>query len=329
LLRSLFFIAFFVGNLVAQEPQIDAPATSSATARTTVQVLSWDFSTIGVSRTEYDRLAQVLADADISILQEVEFNGTGESALTSIARLLSKQMDEHICKGWFKSTSGERSRTAFIWRDKTVSYVDRGEVKENCNDNPVVIQIESKKLDPEQLFTATFYFKPKRQIFTLASIRWKKKPKKAEKEVNKIFSKLDDLVFPLILSGNFKMKGSDKAFKDANKLNFTTALPKITQQNLWIKNMSVVRSGVVDFNERFPELDDQERDAIAAHAPIGAEISFSPAEADALKLQLSKKAPARGAASVKPPRPVKMHKPLKPLDLNDDLEGEAALSERR
>jgi hypothetical protein len=328
-LRSLFFIAFFVGNLVAQELQVDAPAASPPPARTTVQMLSWDFSTIGVSRTEYDRLAQVLADADVSLLQEVEFNETGESSLTSIAKLLSKQLNERICKGWFKSASGERARTAFIWRDKTVSYVDRGEVKENCNDNPVVMRVEGKKLDPEQLFTATFYFKPKKQMFTLASVRWRKKPKNAQKEVNKVFSKLDALAFPLILSGNFKMKGSDKAFKDADKLDFTAALPKITEQNLWIKNMSLVRSGVVDFKERFPELDDQERDAIAAHAPIGVEISFSAAEADEMKLQFSKKVPARGAASVKPPRAVKPHESLKPFDLNDDLEGEAALSESR
>ena len=336
-MRSLFLILLFVGNLVAQEQQLDAPVAPPTPpppppARTTVQVLGWNFSTIGISRTEYDRLAQVLADADISILQEVEFfNGTGDSSLMSISKVLSKQMNERICKGWFKSMSGDRARTAFIWRDKTIGFVERsGEVKENCPDVPVVMRVDGGKLDPEQLFTATFYFKPKKQMFTLASVHWDKKPKKAaDKEVNKLFSKLDNLPYPLILAGDFKMLGSDKAFKDANKLDFTTALPKVAQHNLWIKNMSVIRAGVVDFKERFPELEDAEREAIASRAPVGVEISFSPVDADALKLQLTKKIPARGAASVKPPRAVKMRVPLKPLELNDDLEGEAALSERR
>lgn len=351
-LRSLFLILFCVGNLIAQEQKLDAPYLISAPEydpaavspptpeltpsppRTTVQILGWNFSTIGISRTEYDRLAQVLADADISVLQEVEFfKGTGESSLTSISKLLSRHMNERICIGWFKSQTGDRARTAFIWRNERVSFVEKGgEVQDNCTDAPVVMRIEGKKLDPHQLYTATFFFKPKKQMFTIASIHWESKPKKdAEKEVTKVFGKLENQPFPLILAGDFKMKGSDKAFQGAGKFEFKTALPKGADRNLWFKNMSMVRSGIVDFKERFPELEDKERDAIASREPIGIEISFSKAEADALKFELTKKNPLRGAASVKPPRTVKLKKlkkDLKPLDTNDDLEGEAALSEK-
>lgn len=351
-MRSLFLILFCVGNLLAQEQKLDAPAPVSEMEydpaavipptpeppppppRTTLQILGWNFSTIGISRTEYDRLAQVLSDADISILQEVEFfKGTGESSLPSISKLLSRHMSERICIGWFKSQTGDRGRTAFIWRDKTVSFVERnGEVKENCTDAPVVMRIEGKKLDPQQLYSSTFYFKPKRQMFTLASVHWDSKPKKnADKEINRVFSKLDDMPFPLVLAGDFKMKGSDKAFKDSGRLEFKTALPRGAEHNLWIKHMSIVRAGVVDFNERFPEMEESDREAIASRAPVGVEISFSKAEADALKLELTKKNPLRGAASVKPPRPAKLKKntkPLKPLDTNDDLEDEASLSEK-
>lgn len=351
-MRSLFLILFCVGNLIAQEPKLDAPYLISAPEydpaavspptpelppsppRSTIQILGWNFSTIGISRTEYDRLAQVLADADISILQEVEFfKGTGESSLTSISKLLSRHMNERICIGWFKSMTGDRARTAFIWRNERVSFVEKnGELQENCGDAPVVMRIEGKKLDPQQLYMATFYFKPKKQMFTLASVHWDAKPKKgADKELNKIFAKLDDIPFPLVLAGDFKIKGSDKAFKDSNKFEFKTALPAVTEHNLWFKRMSLVRSGVVDFKERFPELEDNERDAIASRPPVGIEISFSKKEADALKLELTKKNPIRGAASVKSARPAKLKqvkKDLKPLDTNDDLEGEAALSEK-
>ncbi len=294
-----------------------------------VQILAWDFSTIGTTRNEYDRVVQVLGDADIAILQEVEFNSTGETGLTAIANLLGRHLNERICKGWFKSKTGERARHAFVWRDRVISFVEKsGVIKERCSDAPMVIRIDESKLDSNELYSATFFYKPKNQMFTLASVHWDKKPKKgADKEVNKIFNKLNAMPWPLILAGDFKMSGKNKAFKESDKLDFKTALPKGAEQNIWIKNMSMIRSGVVDFEERFPELDSKEREAIASAPPIGIEISFSREEADTLKMQLLKKKPARDKASVKPAVKARIRKAVKQLDLNDDLEREAAQTE--
>lgn len=361
-MRSIFLILFCAINLFAQESAVDelncSPSAESGEFKCTggaqddarkkakdkadevlpiprsMQVLAWNFSTIGISRVDYDRLVAILSDADVAILQEVEFNATGESSLTVIAKLLSERLKERVCKGWFKSATGDRARHAFIWRNDVVSFVEKsGEIKEDCLEAPTVMRLEGNKLDPHEVYSATFFYKPKKQIFTLASLHWDKKPGKGvDKEVSKVFGKLSSQPWPLILSGDFKLRGSDQAFRGLGDLKFKAALPKVASSNMWIRNISVIRSGVVDFKERFPELDDKARSKIASAPPIGVEISFSAQEAETIKIQMAKKQPARDKASVKPAKKAKKEKPpkpLKPLDLNDDLEGEASLTEKK
>lgn len=293
-----------------------------------LRALSWNFSTIGKERKEYDRLVSVLADYDIAALQEVEFTQQGETPLMVIANLLQKRLGERICKGWFKSSTGDRGRHAFLWRDQVVAYVEKnGEFHEHCPDAPQVIRIDSKKLNPMEPYYATFFLKPKKQMFVMASVFWDKKPKKADREIASAFRKLSGLAWPIVVAGNFKISPKDKAFKETTNMKFKPVLEvKGKTENLWTRNVSVVRQEAVSLRDRFPELSSKEIDSIAKNGPIAADLSFSEKEADALKTELVKRTAKEKAAAAKKTKAAAASKPKpppQPMDVHDNLEEEA------
>jgi hypothetical protein len=283
-----------------------------------LRLMSWNFSSIGTARFEYDRIAAVLADSDFAVLQEVEFNPSGETSLTVIADILAKKTGERICKGWFKTNYGTRGRHAFVWKDKVISYVEKnGAVEDRCPDAPVVIRVVGKKIDPSEPLMATFFLKTRRQMFNAVSVQLAKKPKK--KEITAIFGKLSKLPWPAVVAGNFKTPVTDKSFKAV------MARSGGATSNVWTKNLSVVHAEAVDLHDRFPDLKPKEVDAmISDYPPVLAEISFSPEEADVLRTQLIKKN-ARASAKAARERKFKPSvKPApKPLPVHDDLEEEA------
>jgi len=311
------------------EQKLKDQAQDSAIAglKAPLRMLSWNFSSIGTKRFEYDRIVSLIAEADFLVMQDVEFNATGESALTVISGLLSRRLGQRICKGWFRSNAGDRGRHAFLWRDSVVSFVEKnGMISETCPDAPVIIRVEGNKLDKNSAFTANFFLKARRQMFSVASIQLENKPKRPDKEIGAVFSKLNKLPWPTVVAGNFKVGAKDKAFNEATKLNFKAVLARKggATSNLWTKNLSVVHAEAVDLQKRFPELSSREVEAmISSFPPLLAEISFSPEEADALKTQLVKRnAREKTVKKVKAPRPEPRKTTQKRLPVHDDLEHE-------
>lgn len=312
----------------------DDEFTSAKKEVKALRVVSWNFASIGKSRTDYDRVINVLGDADIAALQEVEFSSTGDTGLMAIANIMSKRTGEKICKGWFKNQSGERGRHAFLWRDSRISFVEGGgELREHCPDAPVVIRVDYKKMDPQLPYAATFFQKSKKQFFVLGSVQWQSKPalRTREKEIGEVFKKMSEWPWPTILAGNFKLAANDKTFAEAGKRNFKFAVaPKAsktaTTSNMWVKNLSIVQGEAINMVAQFPEMSAAEIDNnVSPYTPLMAEFSFSIQDADVLKSELvKKKARDKSAAAAMKVPEEPPPKVLKPLPIHDDLESEAA-----
>lgn len=316
----------------ADEQSLNATAASSSG----LKVISWNISKVGTERFENDRVANILSEGDIVALQEVEFSKTGETSLLVIAGLMTRRLNEKICKAWFKSSSGERGRHAFLWKESRIGYVEKtGEIREVCPEAPQVIAVDSKKIDASAVFHATFFHKQQKRMFVLASVHLPAKPKKTAKEIPALFKKLESQAWPTILTGNLKTSGKDKAFKDVLKMNFALAYGaslKSAPDVLWTKNLGVVRSEAIDLYERYPELSSEEVDkTVAGSFPLSAELTFSLEEAEPLKTELIKKPAGRNKSSVEEkferettPEPA----PTQSMqNVHDDLESETQEAE--
>ncbi len=302
----------------------------AATYSVPLKLISWNLSTVGTKRFEYDRIAGVLGEADFVILQDVEFTASGETSLTVIAEMMSRQLNQRICKAWFKNNSGGRGRHAFLWKDKVVSYVGKnGAVEDRCPDAPVVIRVDGKKIDPNEPLMATFFLKTRRQMFNAVSVQMDQKPRKTE--LLSIFTKLAKLPWPAVVAGSFKTGAGDKALQETAKPHFKPAITRSGSgtANIWVKNLNVIRAEAVDLEDRFRELSAKDVAAmVAKNPPLLSELSFSAQEADALRTQVvkRKKAAAKLAKSERRLREKSAiaEKPAqKILPIHDDLEGEA------
>lgn len=301
-----------------------------------LRVISWNVSKVGTERFEYDRVANILSEGDIVALQGVEFSKSGETSLTVISGLISRKLNEKICKAWFKSEGGERGQHAFLWKEARVGFVEKsGEIRETCSEAPQVIHVSGKKVDPASPYFATFFHKGKKRMFVLASVHLASKPKKPAKEIPAVFKKLTQFHWPTILAGSFGVSAKDKGFQDVKKMEFKSAIgatKKGSQDNFWAKDFAIVRSEAIDLYERYPELSKAEVDkTIAGSFPLSAEISFN-LEDEQLKTEMIKK-PARdkssvGPASIAPPlkedveEDVPAPTPMQLQDTSEDIEAE-------
>jgi hypothetical protein len=323
------------------EDKADEQSLSAGSSESSVlKVLSWNVNKVGTERFEYDRIANILSEADIIALQEVEFTKSGETSLTVISGLVARKLNEKICKAWFKTAGGDRARHAFLWRETRVGFVEKGgEIRETCTEAPQVIPLDGKKADPALPYFATFFHKSQKRMFVMASVHWDKKPKKPAKEIPAVFKKLEGLPWPTVLAGNLKVSLKDKAFHDVKKLNYKPAFGPVRKnlaENVWTKNLWIVRSEAIDLYERYPELEKKEVDkTVAGSFPVAAELSFEET-ADALKTEMVKK-PSRDKSSVEdkkaPEPPAESAEPPKattgqaPDNLHDDLEAETQEAE--
>ena len=318
----------------AGDKTVDQSLSPAAATNSGLKVISWNVNKVGTERFDYDRLANILGEGDIVALQEVEFSKSGETALMIIAGLVSRRVNEKICKAWFKSSSGARGRHAFFWKESRVGYVEKaGEIRDVCPEAPQVIFTDSKNIDASSIFHATFFHKQQKRMFVLASVNLPSKPKKPAQEIPALFKKLNAQAWPIILAGNLKTSSKDKSFQDVRKLNFAQAFASSSGRPMdmvWTRNLGLVRSEAIDLYERYPELAPKEVDkTIAGAFPVFVELTFSKEEAETLKTQMIKKPAARNKSSLE-----EEHKKVTPSaatqsmqDVHDDLESETQQAE--
>lgn len=313
-----------------------AEVTKSTPASAALKLISWNLNRVGKELFEYDRIANVLAGADMVSLQEVEFSSTGETSLLVIASILQKKLGERVCKGWFRTTTGERARHAFLWKDRVIGLVEKsGAFRESCTEAPEVILLDEKKPNPAEPFVATFYLKARKQMFVIASVHLpeQKDKKKSVKDVVKVFRRLIPVPWPVIVAGDFRasFKGKDKeqAFAEARKSGYVESsisrLGPASSSGFWTKNVEIVDVAPVNLYEWFSDLQPGEVDRkIATQFPLVADVSFSKKEGDVLKMELIKRKKQReDHARSREPGQAAPKAELKPFDVHEDIESEA------
>lgn len=309
----------------------ESPETSER-----LNVVSWKMKR-GSSKLDVDRIASVLSTADVSVLQDIEFNENGETQLTVIANILEKRMNERICRGWFKDGKGKRSRFGFVWRERLIGYVEKsGVMHESCSSRPIVMRSEAKDYG-----FATFFYKGNQRLFAITNVDYESLSKDVEKDITRLFRPYQDSEWAVIYAGDLRTSVKSPAFKDVKKWQFKAALSshnvsgkgkkaKKSHDNFWYKNISLIVAEPLNLVDSFPELNPGDVvEHVGDTSPIRAEFSFSDSEAQAVQTQLISKKKSKGPASTAAPIVLKgpaYPPPLKPTQLSnlaEDLESEA------
>ena len=243
-----------------------------------LRVLSWNFGGLNRKNSEFDRLALVMNDADLVILQDVEFGKSGENALTVIAGLLTRRQGVKVCKAWFKTFDGDRGRHAFLWKQNRVAIVtDRGQIVDECSEAPELLLRERVKSG--DLYANTFFFRPLNQLLMVGSIQ-------SDKSHTLKFNAPTS--WPAIVFGD-QGKSAGKAG------DFRTGFKKAGggrggTQNFWFRDLQLVGAEVLDLEARFRELSSAELKAgFPGRMPILSEFSFADEKTETLKMKLIKR----------------------------------------
>jgi len=307
-----------------------------------LNIVSWKMKKGGF-KYDVDRVASVMATADITVLQDIEFNEMGETAVNVIATILEKRMGEKICRGWFKNGAGKRNRFGFIWRDAQIGHLDSsGELRESCSNRPVVMRTETKDYG-----IATFFLKSNSRLFVVSSMDLQNL-KNPDAELPRMFRTFSESEWAVVYAGDTHTSANHKAFKDVRKWNFKSALSSSTGsqakgkkksakkslENIWFKNIALITAEPVNLYEQFPELNPTEVDeAVGDIRPLRAEFTFSNHEAETVQTQMISKKKGKGPASTGPPVVLKGPSYPAPINasqlssLNEDLESEALATE--
>lgn len=240
-----------------------------------LKVVSWKIKKKG-EKLDFDRIVNVLSEADIAILQGLDLDEVGKGPLHITGDVLQRRVNEKICRAWFRNSSGAKERFGILWRDSTVGFVEKGgAIREHCGEMAVIVPIAKKK-DEKGIASSMFYSKVQKRMFLLGTVDLNSKPAKPEKEVPGLFSALEVKDWPAIVTGDLKT-----GTQNIKKWDFAAALtksPKTGQENIWIKNAVVVHSTPINLYERFSELKEKDVDKnVSEHFPMLAEVALTPA----------------------------------------------------
>ena len=251
------------------------PESKPAPAKDHFIVMSWNMKALVHEDSDYDRAAIVLGDADLVALQEVDLHSEGKGFLNVIANLVQAKIQEKVCRAWVQGGNGERQTYGFLWKERTIGYLDGdGSMKDSCGEVALTIR-QSKKM--KLASQGTFFLKSEKKMFTLVTLFSEKKPKVPNKEVTEIFQSFNDSKWPILVAGDLKMGAANSAFKEVRKMGFQSALAgsKGGWDNFWFRSATLSQAGAVNLYRRFSDArhKDIERD-FAGIFPIAAEFTL-------------------------------------------------------
>lgn len=267
-------------------PPLPATFEQKETPEDHVVVVSWNVRALKRDGSDYDRAALVLSSADVVALQEVDLSGNGKGFLNVLANLVQDKTKNKICRGWVQAGSGERQAYAFLWKEKTVGYVDSdGEIKESCGDTAINIRQSKTKLAGQ----STFFFKALKKMFVVGNMYSDSKPKSPDKHVSEVFRSVSEEKFPVLVAGDLKMAASNSAFQSVRKLGFHSAFSssssKKSWENFWYRGATLVEAEAIDLNQRFSDVKREEIEKeFAGIFPVSAEFTLKEKVTDSVSL---------------------------------------------
>ncbi|MGE4132161.1 MAG: hypothetical protein AB7F86_11025 [Bdellovibrionales bacterium] len=305
-----------------------------------LNVITWNIRRSG-GTINYDRIVNILAEADISIIQEIDLDEKGKGPLHIIGDLIEGRIHQKICRAWFRNPTNGREKYGILWRNSTVAHVEKnGSVRPTCGEMATVIPLKAKK-HAQFLVSTLFMSKVQRKAFQLASVNLATRPKKPKTEIPSYFRDADGGNWPTLFAGHFGMSFRDRSFDEPKKSGFKPVVQlryskstkgrgsKLIPDNLWVKGAVVVRAVPINLYDRFsdikPKMIEQE---VSNFFPILAEIALQPEPDEKIlgMIAKSKKAASKTVAEkkTKPEPKVVNSKPKKDfVESKDDIEEEA------
>jgi len=303
-----------------------------------LKVISWNVKKR--DKVDYDRIVNILAEADIAILQDLDLDEKGKGPLHIIGDLLQGRIGSKVCRMWFKNNAQGRERHGILWRQSTIGYVNEsGEIKDKCGEMAVVVPTNRNKGE-RMIASSLFFSKIQKKMFQLGSVNLER-PGSPNRDIPNLFKSVENSNWPTIVAGDFRYNTND-----LKKWNFKTNIPgttvaskkgratKFTTQNVWTKNAVVIRSLHINLYDRFSELSPKDVDTMVSNSfPMLAEVALV-AEADdqlttvIMKTKNEELKAARQPKKESKPKMVVTATPKENFDEpSEDLEAEASAGE--
>lgn len=269
-----------------------------------LKIISWNVKKRAT--VDYDRIVNILSEADIAVLQDLDLDEKGKGPLHIIGDLLQSRINSKICRMWFKNSAQGRERHGILWRQSTIGYVNEsGEIKDKCGEMAVVVPTNRAK-GASLVASNLFFSKVQKKMFQLGSVQLESRPSHPKRDVPNLFKPLDNSNWPTIVVGDVRYNTND-----LKKWNFKTNIAgtnvtsrkgrasKSTSYNVWTKNAVVVRALHINLYDRFSEISPKEIESSLSHAfPMLAEVALVPEADDQLTTMMkrSKKEETKAAA---------------------------------
>lgn len=170
-----------------------------------ITLISWNIRDFGKTKNseELDRMAEILRDADIVVIQEVVSGYGGAQAVAKLADNLNRKGAkwDYVISNPTNSPKYVTERYAFIWKTKNIKIKNRG---------ALISELDS--LVDREPFFLDFYVKGHK----LSVINFHSRPhdKNPEREILAITDYLnsDDFQHPIILAGDFNVDQKEEVF---------------------------------------------------------------------------------------------------------------------
>lgn len=286
-----------------------------------LKVASWNLKRAGHDRYDYDRIASIVADADIMAFQSFENEENGKGPLHIIADLAGQRANAKFCRAWFRGPGDNKERFVLLWRESALALVEpTGEFHDTCvTDRSIILQASPHK----GFNTALFFSKEQKRMFVLTTSLVDDKAR--AKDLAPLFKNVVPSRWPAIVVGFVPVPGKGSFAEDLRKLNFKTAFSasKTTASNFWFRKAVAVQTTAIDLSERFSQISkDQIEQSMSVDIPIYGEFALMDEPDDAVHTLMLKKV-KRETSSVKKARVVEVKKtPFE--EPREDLEREAS-----
>jgi len=247
-----------------------------------IQIISWNIRHFGKTKnnSELEKIAHIVKDSDIVVLQEVVAGYGGAQAVAKLSDILNRKGEkwDYIVSNPTNSSKYMKERYAFIWKTKDIKIKNRGalitELQHSIEREPHLVN---------------FYTKGKRfTVLNFHSIPYSKDPRQ---EITALTDYIvNNLQSPLLLAGDFNMNEDDSVFENfLNKgykpsvTNKKTTLKRKCSNGIYLnynidniyysEGLSKINSGVIDFVLACEELESARN--ISDHLPVYIEFELN------------------------------------------------------
>lgn len=237
------------------------------------KIVSWNIQNFGTQKSlQISLIANVLHDADIVMIQEVQIDNDGKRAIELLEIELEKSGNQ-----WTsiisQPTQGRGTECyAYLWKSKKVNLQHHAWLEMSLDKlidrEPYMAKFESGK---KTILLANFHAVPRKKMpwFEIMELD----------QLDKLYT--ND---KLIIAGDFNLEASNRAFNDLRTQGFAAALRdirttiKMEEQEgekfaheydnfIFEKDeFEVLKSGRIDFTSHFPNL--QEARKVSDHLPV-------------------------------------------------------------